>query len=80
MRTKVVKWGNSLGLRIPKSFAEEVQVSEGTPVDLVLEDGQLVIRVARRPEINLEALLDEITDSNIHGEIDTGDAVGGENW
>ena len=24
MLTKVRKWGNSLGLRIPKSFAEEV--------------------------------------------------------
>ena len=80
MRTKVVKWGNSLGLRIPKSFAEEVRVSEGTTVDLSLEDGQLVIRVAPHLEKSLEELLAEITDSNLHGEIDTGDAVGGEIW
>ena len=80
MRTKVVKWGNSLGLRIPKSFAEEVRVSEGTTVDLVMEDGQLVIRVASQPAKSLEELLAEVTDSNLHGEIETGDAVGGENW
>ena len=80
MRTKVVKWGNSLGLRIPKSFAEEVRVSEGTTVDLSLEDGQLVIRVAPHEGKSLEELLAEITDSNLHGEIDTGDAVGGEIW
>ena len=80
MRTKVVKWGNSLGLRIPKSFAEEVRVSEGTIVDLIMEDGQLVIRVAELPALNLDDLLAEITDSNLHGEIETGDAVGGENW
>lgn len=80
MRTKVVRWGNSLGLRIPKSFAEEVRVSEGTTVDLVMEDGQLVIRVAEVPSVNLDDLLAEITESNLHGEVDTGDAVGGENW
>ena len=80
MRTKVVKWGNSLGLRIPKSFAEEVRVSEGTTVDLVLEDGHLVIRVFEQPAVDLDDLLAGITDSNLHGEIETGDAVGGENW
>lgn len=80
MRTKVVKWGNSLGLRIPKSFAEEVQVSEGVEVDLSLEDGHLVIRVVPRENLNLKDLLAGITDANLHGEIDTGNPVGGENW
>lgn len=80
MRTKVVKWGNSLGLRIPKSFAEEVKVSEGTPVDLVMEDGQLIIRVVSSAAKSLEDLLAEITDSNLHGAIDSGDPVGGEIW
>ena len=80
MRTKIVKWGNSLGLRIPKSFAEEVRVVEGSVVDLTMEDGNLVIKVAKTDEIDLQDLLDGITDENIHGEIDTGDAVGGEVW
>jgi len=80
MRTKIVKWGNSLGLRIPKSFAEEVGVAEGSVVDLSMEDGNLVIKVTKTDEIDLEDLLDGITDENIHGEIDTGDAVGGEVW
>lgn len=80
MRTKVVKWGNSLGLRIPKSFAEEVQVSEGAEVDLSLEDGHLVIRVVPLTKITLEDLLAGITNKNIHGEIESGDPVGGEIW
>ena len=80
MRTKVVKWGNSLGLRIPKSFAEEVRVSEGSEVDLIMEDGQLVIRVAAKPSLDLNDLLADITDLNLHGEVDTGGAVGGEHW
>ncbi|MEN8007355.1 MAG: AbrB/MazE/SpoVT family DNA-binding domain-containing protein [Candidatus Krumholzibacteriota bacterium] len=80
MRTKIVKWGNSLGLRIPKAFAEEVRVTEGSVVDLSMEDGNLVVKVANPDEVDLKDLLDEITDENIHGEIDTGDAVGGEVW
>ncbi len=80
MRTRIVKWGNSLGLRIPKSFAEEVRVTEGSVVDLSMEDGNLVIKVTKPDEVDLEDLLDGITDENIHSEIDTGDAVGGEIW
>ena len=80
MRTKIVKWGNSLGLRIPKSFAEEVRVSEGSVVDLSMEDGNLVVSVTSSDEVDLEDLLSGINDENIHGEINTGDTVGGESW
>ncbi len=75
-----MKWGNSLGLRIPKNFAEEVRVTEGTFVDLTMKDGNLLIRVVKQPEISLDALLAAITDANLHSEVDTGDAVGVEVW
>jgi len=80
MRTKVVKWGNSLGLRIPKTFAEDIRVTEGTAVDLTMEDGQLIIRLAKEPQWTLDELLSGITPSNLHTEVETGDAVGGESW
>ena len=75
-----MKWGNSLGLRIPKNFAEEVRVTEGTFVDLTMKDGNLLIRVVKQPEISLDALLAGVTDANLHSEVDTGDAVGDELW
>jgi len=80
MRTKTVKWGNSLGLRIPRSFADEVGISEGSVVDLSMEDGHLVIRLATQLPMNLDDLLAEITDSNLHTEMDTGESAGGEHW
>ncbi len=80
MRTKIVKWGNSLGLRIPKSFAEEVRVREGSAVDLSLEDGRLVIRVPAEDEYSLDELLAGVTAANLHGEVEAGDAVGDEHW
>ena len=47
MQTKIQKWGNSLGLRIPCSFAAEAQVEEGSTVDLSVENGLLLVRPLR---------------------------------
>ena len=43
MRTRVQKWGNSLALRIPKSFADEVGLEKETTVEVSLSEGTLVI-------------------------------------
>jgi antitoxin MazE len=56
MRTKVLKWGNSLGLRIPKAFAEDIRVADGTPVEMTMVDGQLIVRVAEDREWSLDGL------------------------
>ncbi len=80
MRSKVVKWGNSLGLRIPRTFAEEIRVSDGTAVDLAMVDGCLVVRPAPQGEWSLDELLAGVTPANIHAEIGTGGATGGEAW
>jgi len=80
MLTKVQKWGNSLGLRIPKSFAEEVSVEEGSTVDLSVSDGQLVVRAVRRQRYALRQLLAEVDDDNLHGEISSGEPQGRESW
>jgi antitoxin MazE len=46
MQTRIQKWGNSLGLRIPRSIAAEAQVQEGATVDLSVDSGRLVVRLA----------------------------------
>lgn len=80
MRTRIVKWGNSLGLRIPRAFAAEVGVADGTPVELTLEDGCLVIRTVAPAGWTLDGLLAGVTPENLHAVVDTGDAVGRESW
>lgn len=80
MLVKVVKWGNSLGLRIPKAFADHLQVSDGTMVDIMLENGRIAIRAVPQPAVTLDELLAGITESNLHGEIPTGGPVGREVW
>jgi antitoxin MazE len=80
METVIKKWGNSLALRIPKPLADEVGLKEDSAVDLCLEDGRLVIVPAVAPQYALDALLARVTAGNLHGEVDTGAAVGGEVW
>lgn len=80
MRVRVQKWGNSLALRIPRSYAAETALDPGAEVDLTLEDGRLVITPVAVTPYRLEDLLAGVTPENIHREIDTGPSVGVEAW
>lgn len=80
MKTRVQKWGNSLALRIPKSFAEEAGLAEDAPVELKIVGSTLVIQAAAPEPPTLEELLRGVTDQNLHGEWQTGPAVGKEVW
>ena len=80
MNVRVQKWGNSLALRIPKAVAEDAGFREDTPVDVSVVKGKLIVRALRRKRPTLKQLLREVTDENLHGEWDTGPAVGREVW
>jgi len=80
MRTRIQKWGNSLALRIPKSFATEVGLQRETSVEVALADGKLVITPLAKPKPTLKQLLAKITEANLHHEIDTGPVAGKETW
>ena len=79
MRSQIQKWGNSLALRIPKSFSLEAGLQEDGVVDLALVGGKLIVTPQPEP-ISLEKLLAGITPDNLHGEQDFGGPVGREVW
>lgn len=80
MKTRVQKWGNSLALRIPKSFAEEAGLHADAAVELSLVEGKLVVQPIGTQPLTLEELLRGVTDENLPGAWDTGPAVGKEVW
>lgn len=80
MLTRVQKWGNSLALRIPKVFASGAKLTEESLVEISLVDGQIIIQPLPVQKWTLKQLLAGITNQNIHREIETGEAVGGEVW
>jgi antitoxin MazE len=75
----VAKWGHSLALRIPSSFAREIHVVEGQKVDLAINGSSLVVtRAESDMRYDLAELVSAITDENRHGEISSSVAVGEE--
>ena len=80
MKTAIQRWGNSLALRIPRTYAAETRISEGSEVELSLKAGTLVIRPVLRKRHALTDLVRRITPENRHRSVETGDAVGQETW
>jgi antitoxin MazE len=66
MKTRVQKWGNSLAVRLPKSFAESLRLETGSPVEMSLEEGAVVIKPDRDNVWDLDSLLAAVTDENVH--------------
>ncbi|MBW1727344.1 MAG: AbrB/MazE/SpoVT family DNA-binding domain-containing protein [Deltaproteobacteria bacterium] len=80
MQTKIQKWGNSLALRIPKSFALNVNLKQNELVDISIEKGKIIISPIAQKEYSLEELLKGVLENNLHSEFDTGAPAGKEIW
>lgn len=80
MVATVARWGNSLAIRLPQHLVKEIQLTEGVEVDLVVIDGNLVIKPRIRKRYSLEELISAITPENLHTEVESGIAVGNEAW
>ena len=78
MQIKIQKWGDSLAIRIPKSFAKQIKIDQGSFVDLSTEKGKLIAEPLDEKEFSLEQLLDGVTEQNLHDEIDFGNTIGKE--
>ncbi len=77
MQVRVTKWGNSLGIRVPKSIAARIGLTEGSQVRIFAEDDRIVISTDR-PVYQLEALLEGMTPEAMHDAFDWGPDVGRE--
>ena len=84
MKVAFQKWGNSLALRVPKAFADEIGASDGKTAEMTVSNGKLVIEIARSRRRKRRYALDElvagITPANRHEEISWGPPVGNEVW
>ncbi len=56
----VQKWGNSLGVRIPRDMAEDLGLLEGKQVTFEKRGGALTVRAVKIPRYSLKELLKDI--------------------
>ena len=85
MQTTVVKWGNSHGIRIPKAFLKNIQISENDPVDVILENNKIIIKKINKHKTIKQRLIEfygENFEQNVipQNEINWGKPVGNEIW
>jgi antitoxin MazE len=78
MKTQMVKWGNSLAVRIPKSVVEDAKLREGDALEIEAPaEGRVELhRPTRIP--TLSQLVSQITPENRYAEVSTGKEVGRE--
>ena len=77
MKAQMVKWGNSLAVRIPKPIIEEARFKEGDFLEIEAGDGHIELRRATKIP-TLAQLVSQITPDNRYSEISTGPEVGKE--
>ena len=77
MKTQMVKWGNSLAVRIPKPVVEEARLKEGDSLEIEAAEGRVELRRATKIP-TLAQLVSQITPENRYAEISTGAEVGKE--
>jgi antitoxin MazE len=77
MQVQVARWGNSLGLRIPKDVAQRVGLREGARVDVEVEGDRIVVSPAR-PRYVLAELLKGMTPQAMREAFDWGPNKGRE--
>jgi antitoxin MazE len=78
MKAQMVKWGNSLAIRIPKPVIEQAKLKEGDSLEIEASaEGRLELRRASKIP-TLAQLVAQITPENRYSEISTGEEVGEE--
>jgi antitoxin MazE len=77
MQVQIARWGNSLGLRIPKDLAEHAGLRAGARVEIAADGDRLVITPTRR-RYRLAELLEGVTPEEMRTGWDGGPDVGRE--
>ena len=82
MLAKIQKWGNSQGLRLPKSLLTDIGLEVGDEVEISVENGTVTITpaVKIRGRHKLEDLVARMPEDYQTSEIEWGEPVGKEAW
>ncbi len=83
MLTTIQKWGNSKGVRLPKTLLDALLLQENDSVEVFAESESIIIRKAtrkRRAKKSLEERFEGYTGDYHCEEWDTGKPVGREEW
>lgn len=80
MVSKVQRWGNSQGLRLPKHVLESADISVGDNVEVTTQEGQIIIKKVSKRKFDLAEMVSRMPHNYKAREESFGKPVGKEEW
>ncbi|HID28742.1 MAG TPA: AbrB/MazE/SpoVT family DNA-binding domain-containing protein [Desulfobacterales bacterium] len=82
MLTSIKKWGNSQGLRFPKTLLEEAGIQVGDEVSISVQARKIIVEPVNRVHgrYDIRELIAQMPDDYQEEEVDWGTPVGKEVW
>lgn len=79
MTSKVSKWGNSLGLRLPKSLIQVLNLKDGSEVTITQQKGRIIIEPIQA-DLSMDELLVGMTETQVLSQYESTEARGKEKF
>ena len=80
MEARLQRWGNSDGIRIPKSLLKALNLKTNDIVDLIQEDNKIIISKSSKKKVSLRTLIKNYDGPNLAKDYNWDDKVGNEIW
>src|SRR5690554_1825313 len=81
MTTKIQKWGNSQGIRLPKYLLESIDWKDNEQINIKTEEGKIILeKTIKEKRKNIKELFAEFDDQYTPIDIDWGKPIGKEIW
>ena len=80
METRLQKWGNSNGIRIPNALLEDLKIKTNDKVNIEKQDDKIVISKVKSSKISLKDLFDKYNGENLSNDFSWDDPKGREIW
>jgi len=80
MVSKVQRWGNSQGLRLPKHILESADISVGDNVEIISQEGQIIVKKVAKRKFNLAEMVSRMPRNYKVREESSGKPMGKEEW
>jgi len=80
MVSKVQRWGNSHGLRLPKHILESAEISVGDNVEVIPTEGRILIKKVATRKFNLAEMVARMPRTYKVREKSLGGPAGKEEW
>lgn len=80
METRLQKWGNSDGIRIPSSYLKTLNLKTNDKVELIIEDDRIVIYKIVTKKYSLKEEFEKYNGENLSNDFSWDEEKGREVW